>query len=230
MSTTRMSVVLARQPDCPPDALEAALRSAAATLRAAGWRVDAAVAVEPDAFLDTAHGACVPARVDGLLSWDLAQAPALPDLATVLGEVVSRLGKEVDPVRSGVVYGEQHDVIEGDGPLQISFALRRTAAMNHDEFSDYWLNSHGRMAKEAPRRKTNTGYRQLHADQAACRTLAAAAGLGQDDYDGLVSSDHVDAARMKKIFGSPAVAEAALADERNFIDHDRSAIGLLRRL
>jgi hypothetical protein len=233
--TGRLSIVLTARPGTASGDLETALRSATVKLRDAGWGASAAVAVEPDPFLGTAHRAEVPDRVDGLLSWDLAASSAGssagPELGTVVAEVVERLGEQIDPARSGLLHGVQHVVVEGDGPLHISFALRRRPSMSHAEFSDYWLNSHGRLASDAAaRRRPSTGYRQLHADPGVSGALAASAGLGVGDYDGLVSSDHLTAERMKKIFSHPAVADTALADERNFIDHRRSAIGLLRKL
>lgn len=230
MKNTKLSVVLAKRPGSTSDALETALRSETTKLRDIGWEASAAVAVEPDPFLGTAHGAEVPTRVDGLLSLDLEEAHTGPELEAVVGELAERLTHQVDLARSGLIYGVRHTVIDGDGPLHISFALRRRTTMTHEEFSDYWLNSHGRMAREAPRRKSGGGYRQLHADLDASRDLAAAAGIGLGDYDGIVSSDHVDAERMTKIFSHPAVADTALTDERRFIDHRHSAIGLLRKL
>ncbi|SHL46073.1 EthD domain-containing protein [Pseudonocardia thermophila] len=230
MSDPMLSIVLARKPETTATALETALRAETETLRAAGWTATAAIAVEPDPFVGTAHGAAVPARVDALLSLHLPDPPPLAELAGVVADVAARLGDQIDPGRCAAVHGVEHTVIDGDGPLQISFALRRRPTMSHEQFSDYWLNTHGRMAKEAPRRKTRTGYRQLHADLDASRTIAQTAGLCRVAYDGLVSSDHVDAERMRKIFSHPAVAETALADERTFIDHRSSAIGLLRRL
>lgn len=226
----RVSIVVARRPDATSDAVGAALGAATDELRAAGWAAHAAVAIEPDPFLDLPHGAEVPARVGGLLSIDLTATPPGADLGAALRGVSARLTGVVDLQRSGLIRGVEHAVIEGDGPLHISFVLRRNPAMSHAEFSDYWLNHHGKLAREAPRRKSGTGYRQLHADPDASRELAAAVGIGRADYDGIVSSDHVEVERMKRIFSHPAVAETALGDERHFIDHRHSAIGLLQGL
>ncbi|ORA40186.1 hypothetical protein BST20_06340 [Mycobacterium branderi] len=221
--------MLARRSDRRSEDLEAVLRSQRAELRRAGLKPRAAVAVEPDPFTGTAHGAEVPARIDGLLSVELSASRTRAELAAVFRKSAEQLAQVADLDRSGLIYGVQRVIFGGDGPLQVSFALRRRATMDHGQFSDYWLNVHGRMAREAPRRKAG-GYRQLHADLIGSRDIAAAAGFGVADYDGIVSSDHSGVERMKKAFGHPAVSEIALADERRFIDHARSAIGLLRKL
>lgn len=230
MKSTKVSLVMTKRSDSTLDELESALRSKTAAPREDSWRVTASVALDPDPFAGTAHRDVVPAGIDGVLSWELDEPAQEDRLEAVVGEAAERLSGVIDLGRCGLICGVEHAVIEGDGPLHVGFALRRRPTMSHEEFSDYWLNSHGRMAREAPRRKTGTGYRQLHADPGVSRTVGAAVGIGTWEYDGIVSSDHVAAERMKKIFSHPAVAETALADERVFIDHGRSAIGLLRKL
>jgi hypothetical protein len=226
---TKLTIVLTRRPDAASAALESALRAESDKLRQAGLEPGCAVAVEPDAFAGTAHGAEVRDRIDGLLSVDLAQPWPQADLASVCRDLATGLTPAADMSRSALIYGVEHTIFDGEGPLQINFALRRLPATSHAEFAEYWLNVHGRMAREAPRRRPG-GYRQLHADPDWSRAIAVLAGFGEADYDGIVTSDHCDVERMRKAFSHPAVSEIALTDERKFIDHSRSAIGLLRKL
>ena len=229
MVTTRVTLVLARRADSSRAAFEEAIGAAAAQLRGAGFAPVGGVAVEPDPFEGTAHRAEVVAGIDGVLAADIAMPPSPEQLAAVYRGAVERLAAAADPDRSAVVSGVQHTVLDGDGSYFVSFALRRPPAMSRGDFSHYWLGVHGKMARDAPRRRPG-GYRQLHADPEASRALAAAVGFGVSDYDGVVMSDHSEVERMKRAFSHPAVREVALADERTFIDHSRSAIGLMRKL
>lgn len=224
-----LAIALVLRPGVDSSTWEAALKSAAHTLAQAGFDAATAVAVEPDAFDGTAHGAVVSERVDGVLSVPTASASSQQELAGALRATAERLAETADVRRSAVLAGVEHTVVDGDGPLHINFVLRRPATMDHAQFCDYWLNNHGQLARDAPRRRAG-GYRQLHADPARSQEFATACGFGLSDYDGMVFSDHSDVERMKRAFAHPSVSEIALADERHFIDHSRSRIGLMRKL
>jgi hypothetical protein len=222
----KLAVVLSRRHDVDASALAAALDVEAGKLTELGYEVKAGVVADPEAFAGTAHGEVVGSGIDGVLLVVPAGASSLDVAVAQLPMAAKRLAAVANLARSGAIVGEEHVVLDGEGPLWINFALHRAPAMTHEQFSDYWLHVHGKMARDAPRRRAG-GYRQLHADPERTAAIARAAGFGIADYDGLVSSDHQEVETMKKAFSHPAVRDIALADERNFIDHSTSAISIM---
>jgi hypothetical protein len=223
----KLALVLRRRPDRDPAALAATLQTEAQRWTERGHIVTSGVVADSEAFVGTAHGEVVAGRIDGVLLVTPADRTALYQVLAELPVVAGRLASVADLARSGVVVGKEHVVLDGSGPLWINFALRRVPSLTHGEFCDYWLNVHGKMAQDAPRRRPG-GYRQLHADPELTARAAHSAGFGIDNYDGLVSSDHEEVEKMKAAFSHRAVREIALADERNFIDHSTSAIAIMK--
>jgi EthD domain len=224
-----LAVVLAARSGSAPTALEESVAAEADRLRREGVDATVAIAVAPDAFAGTAHGAEVPDRIAALL---LSGPPPGGELAQVVASMQAlgaRLAQAVDVGRSGVVVGVEHTVVGGTGPTLVAFALHRSPAMDHDQFSAYWLGNHGQLAHANPRPGPG-GYRQLHADPERTGEAARIAGFGVSDYDGLVSADFRDVDDMRSVFAEPSVSQVALADERRFIDHATSAIALMRLL
>jgi hypothetical protein len=99
------------------------------------------------------------------------------------------------------------------------FALARLPRLTLDEFHDYWLNRHAALGRRLIPPYT---YHQLHADPAASDGLASRTGLAASRFDGVVEVHFPDLQAFVRQLQRPEVAEEALADEKNFIDHSRS--------
>lgn len=152
------------------------------------------------------------------------RAPTLPDALVTLqpeqcAETITALGPLIDPARSSLLAFRRHAVLPGGGPVRLYFGLRRLARLTLDEFHDYWLNHHAELGR---RLIPPHSYHQLHADPEATRHWAAGAGLPASTLDGVVEVHFPDVAALIAQLSRPEVAEEALADERNFIDHARS--------
>jgi hypothetical protein len=134
-----------------------------------------------------------------------------------------RLGGLINLSKSAVIAGTEHVIIPGEQPLMIIFALRRLDALSSMEFHDYWLHKHSKVALEVPNLK---GYKQFHADPAATAKAAEALGVGINDFEGTAEGSFESLDDFLNIMSSPEVAQRALEDEKKFIDHSRSSIGL----
>jgi hypothetical protein len=134
-----------------------------------------------------------------------------------------RLGGLLNLAKSAVIAGTEHVIIPGEQPLMIIFALRRLDALSSEEFHDYWLRKHSQVALNVPNLK---GYKQFHADPAATARAAEALGVGINDFEGTAEGSYESLDDFLKIMSSPEVAQRALEDEKKFINHSRSSIGL----
>jgi hypothetical protein len=159
-------------------------------------------------------------------------SPELPDaIVTVpagprdLTAAIAPLTQYADVSRSNILAVRRYAILPGQDSIRLVFALRRLKRLSATEFYDYWLNHHADYGRRLIPPYT---YHQLHADPAATRRGAAAAGLLESDYDGLVEVHFPDLAAFAAQLSRPEVAEGALADERNFIDHERSVFWAYR--
>lgn len=150
--------------------------------------------------------------------------PSLPDSILTLTDapeasLLSRLAPMIDPQRSKLFAATRHAVLPGKDAIRLVFGLRRLERLSLAEFHDYWLNHHAEIGRRLIPPYT---YHQLHAEPAKGTALAAAAGLTPSDLDGMVEVHFPDIDAFVRQLSRPEVAEEALADERNFIDHARS--------
>lgn len=136
-----------------------------------------------------------------------------------------RLEGWVEPARSAALAGVEHVIVAGSRPLLLVYALRRLPRLSADAFHDYWLHTHAEMGRRVPGQQ---GYRQFHADAAASRAAAEAAGVAISAFDGAAEAYYQDVEAFLAIMARPEITADALADERNFIDHTRSVMGLYR--
>jgi hypothetical protein len=191
-----------------------------------------------DADVDaTAHGKLVRVRFDAMLDLHIADFddPEPEARSNAVRAVVGEIAQELDPVldlsKSSVIVGPEHVIrsAKDGGGATIVFLLRRTA-ITLQEFSAYWLNSHGQLISEG---RTSSGlglgYRQTHADSDLTSLAASAAKFRSDFVDGVAEGDYYTGAEL--IFHLTGEAgQQALADEPNFIDHSRSAITAMTRI
>lgn len=156
------------------------------------------------------------AHTDGL-------APGLPQmLVTVHPDECPRLIGEtslIDIANSSVLVFNRHAILPGDDRIRLYFGLRRLQHLSLGQFQDYWLNHHAEIGRRLIPPYT---YHQLHADPVASTDLAERTRLPASTLDGVVEVHFPDVDALSRQLSRPEVAEEALADERLFIDHDRS--------
>jgi hypothetical protein len=224
---TKLELLLARRPGAPADGLAGALDEEVARLGTelpAGCGLQMSTRLADDPIVNTPHGREV---ADGP-SFDAALSIGgtgvdHADLAEAVADLGDRLDELVALDRCAALAGAVHVFVRGTGPILGIMAFRRRPDLTHDEFIDYWLNHHRHLVLgTAP----SDGYRQFHADPEASARAAAAAGVGLADFDGTAEARHQDTATFSTFIAQSEVSELALGDERNFVDHRRTALGL----
>lgn len=202
MSTPpEIHLLLYRKPEQAAEAFAAAMRAAlppGATL---------ALAVPDDALPSLAHAA--------------ARSPEVPDALVLLpdGTDTTALVSTSDASRASTVAAMRHSILPGRDTIRLFFGLRRLPHLSQTAFHDYWLNRHAKIGR---RLIPPYSYHQLHADTAATDAAALATSLPPIDLDGIVEVHFPDIDSFVRQLSRKEVAEEALADERNFIDHSRS--------
>ena len=190
----------------------------------AGCGLQMATRLADDPIVDTPHGRAV---ADGP-SFDAALSVGgndveHADLAEAIADFGDRSGNLLALDRCAALAGTLHVFVPGIGPILGIMAFRRRLDLTHDQFIDYWLNRHRPLVlKTAPA----NGYRQFHADPDASARAAAAAGFGLADFDGTAEGRYTDTDTFSAFIAQSEVSDLALGDERNFIDHGRTALGL----
>ena len=185
-----------------------------------GLRVRYGARVPEDPFASTEQGSNASAfSIDAVLEAAIAGGD-WGRLLQLAGASRDRLADVVDPSRSAAIAGVEHDIVPGELPILLVYALRRLPSLTHEGFSDYWLNHHADFGR---RIQAGRGYRQLHGDLDASRELAVAAGVAIDDLDGIAEAAYPDLQVFLEVMAQPAVAADAMEDEKRFIDHSRSA-------
>ena len=154
-------------------------------------------------------------------------------ILTVSGELAAAAAKAIgqaistvaDPKHSRVSGGTRHSILPGHAPIRLYFGLRRLEKLTRAEFQDYWLNVHADFGR---RLIPPYSYHQIHAEEALTDELAQLCGLPPSPLDGIVEVHFPDLDALTRQLMRPEVASEALADERNFIDHARSAFHVYR--
>ncbi|MCW1382772.1 EthD domain-containing protein [Novosphingobium sp. KCTC 2891] len=158
-----------------------------------------------------------------------ARDPEVPDALVRLpdGADATALVALSDPTRGTAFAGARHAVLPGGDAIRLFFGLRRLPALSRAAFHDYWLNRHAEIGRRLIPPYT---YHQLHADDAETLELAAASGLAASTYDGIVEVHFPDVDAFVHQLSRTDVAEEALEDEKNFIDHSRSRFWAFREV
>jgi hypothetical protein len=223
----KLELLLASAPDVTTDDLVPILEEEAARLGTqlpAGCGLRMATRLADDPIIDTPHGRAV---ADGP-SFDAALSVGgdgvdHADLAGAVADIGDRFGDRLALDRCAALAGTLHVFVPGVGPILGIMAFRRRPDLTHDQFIDYWLDRHRPLVLgTAPA----NGYRQFHADPDASARAAVAAGVGLADFDGAAEGRYPDTSTFSAFIAQSEVSELALGDERNFVDHGRTALGL----
>jgi hypothetical protein len=136
---------------------------------------------------------------------------ALAHCVAGLGE---RLGSLIERQRSTAIFGTDLVIIDGGGPLQLFYCMRRADGTTHEAFSEFWAEQHTKIAKWTP---GLAGYRQMHADIARSRVAAKSAGLAITEIDGVALEWFKTMDDFAGAVGGPAeFRESAKASELRF--------------
>ena len=114
--------------------------------------------------------------------------------------------------------------------LKLTFCLRRRPDLSPEEFSRYWLETHGPLVRERAEALGIRRYQQVHTlDEPKLHgALQARNGGGPPPFDGIaeVWIDSLEDFRAGRDPASRQAAAELLADERNFIDLPNSPMWL----
>ena len=188
-------------------------------------------------ILDSVPAASVatlcPAGALPALAHAAALSPELPDLLVTVDSLDAAIkawrtaSKDADPARSTVVVAQRHAVLPGNDAIRLFFGLRRLERLTRAQFHDYWLNHHADYGRRLIPPYT---YHQLHTDGVATSAASKAIGLPESTLDGIVEVHFPSLDALIQQLSRPDVAEGALADEKNFIDHGRSIFWAYRTI
>lgn len=138
----------------------------------------------------------------------------LDGLARCVDGIGTRLGSLIDRDRSSAVVGTDMVMIDGGGPVQLFYCMRRSPDTTHEAFSKFWAKQHAEIAVTTP---SLTGYRQLHADLDHSRVAAEAAGLPGSEINGVALEWFRAMDGFVSAVGGPAkFTQAAKASEVQF--------------
>jgi hypothetical protein len=150
-----------------------------------------------DSFLESglvpSHTAIPIASFDAALEFSVPEGTDPEPLFGMLGGLVDRLGPSVDPSRSAAVFGADHLIFHGDGPVQLFCCLYRAPTLTQEKFSDSWLHQ---LVEHTTKTPGKTAYRQVHADKDLTARAAQASGVAIDDIDGVALEWYPDAASL----------------------------------
>lgn len=149
----------------------------------------------------------------------------LKHLAMPLRDVMQHLNEWIEPGLSAVIAGTEHIILPGQEPLMLILAIRRLAHMTDEAYHDYWLNKHSEVARRVP---VLRAYRQFHANEPASRDIGKLLDIGVVDFNGAAQGYYRDIKDFFDIMAQPEVTADAIEDEKNFIDHSRSVMGLFK--
>ncbi|MET0362620.1 MAG: hypothetical protein ABW048_12815 [Sphingobium sp.] len=146
-------------------------------------------------------------------------------LTTVATDAMGRMAPWIDATSSSIIVGHRHVLMPRRAPFMMIFALSPPPGMGQDGFLGHWRDRHGPMVVEAARGKGS--YYQLHGDTVRTAALADVLGIGGLRLSGHAGGWMRDPEMLTRSLAVPS-ALVALEDERLFIDHSRSSMGVYR--
>lgn len=153
--------------------------------------------------------------------------PEVPDALVTLsaGQDATASVALADTARSSAFTGVRHAILPGKDAIRLFFGLRRLPRLTREEFQDYWLNHHADIGRRLIPPYT---YHQIHA--VAEDHVEQAADLAASTYDGIVEVHFPDVEAFVRQLSRAEITVEALEDEKNFIDHSRSAFWAFREV
>jgi hypothetical protein len=211
-----IQILLSKRADVAPAEFRRGLDEVMDHATRVGLATELALLAPADALSALPHvaetaGAAAP---DAIVSLRGERAALLKSLAECSFAAVANLAA------SSVLGAHRHAILPGGALIRLHFGLRRLPRLTRAEFLDYWLNKHAEFGRRLIPPYT---YHQLHTDQDLTDAAAARAGIPASTLDGIVEVHFPSIDALVAQLMRPDVAVEALADERNFIDHSRSA-------
>jgi len=111
--------------------------------------------------------------------------------------------------------------------IKLVFCLRRRADLTREAFQAYWLQTHAPLVRARAEAVGALRYVQVHTAHDDLNTALQASRGGPEAYDGVAELWFADRAALEAALGTEAGRTAGaelLADERNFIDLERSPL------
>jgi hypothetical protein len=142
----------------------------------------------------------------------------LDELARSVDGIGLRLESLIDRERSLAVVGTDLALIDGGGPVQLFYCMRRSSDTTHESFCEFWAQQHKKIAITTP---ALTGYRQLHASLNHSSVAAQSAGVPESEIDGVALEWFAAMDGFVSAVGGPAkFTSAAKASEVQFNNLD----------
>ena len=215
--TPEVQFLLSRRPEVSEAAFLAVSRMIKARALAVGLEAELAELNQPEALAASAHVAASGGAANDAI---LSLRGDADNLMTAVAAAGGELDKVANLAESSVVGVQRYSVLPGTDPIRLFFGLRRLPRLTREQFQDYWLNKHAEFGRRLIPPYT---YHQLHARGDLTEKAASASGLPASTFDGIVEVHFPDMDALVAQVTKPSVAKDALEDERNFIDHSRSA-------
>jgi uncharacterized protein (TIGR02118 family) len=111
--------------------------------------------------------------------------------------------------------------------MKLVFCLRRLPHLSRDEFQRYWMERHGPLVRSHAATLGIRRYVQTHTLSHPLNAALQASRGGPEEYDGVAELWWDSADALAAATSTPegqAAGAALLADERTFIDLDRSPL------
>jgi len=113
--------------------------------------------------------------------------------------------------------------------IKLVFCLRRRADLSPEEFRTYWREHHAPLVRRHAAALRIARYVQSHTLDSPFNPALRASRGAEEPYDGVAELWWASEAELSEAFTSPLgqlAGEELLADERRFIDLERSALWL----
>lgn len=168
---------------------------------------------------DTAHASETSTGPGYAAVIHLETAGAGESLPDAVSGVATEFGSLIDPLGSAALAGGEHVIVPGEERLMLAMAIRRLPSLRREQYAEHWETVHAELGRQVP---GSQGYRQVRPEAQLSRQVAAAAGFGVDDLDGVALAYYSDEQAFFGIMGNPEIVGPLLADEQTFIDHAAS--------
>jgi hypothetical protein len=215
---SEVQFLLRRRADVDMAAFHAQLHASVDRSQTAGAASEWVALMPADALTALPHVA----ETGGGGGADAIVTVSAPDdtLMRAIAAIVSNLRDAASLSDSTVAAGHRYSILPGRDRIRLFFGLRRLERLSRAEFLDYWLNLHAQLGR---RLIPPYSYHQIHACAGLTDESARLTGVSPSPLDGIVEVHFPDLKALIAQLMRADVAAEALADERNFIDHARSA-------